>query len=327
MKPIKINFIGTNHKGMASKTINSPMTGIAKLNRWIKHNQSSKTAKLPKKLLMKYASVVFICTASTIAGPSLAASSRTPPLWLSSTLGYEDTENSYVSILKSNLNFSIFNDVSSQYITDDEQPNYTRAIALALILWLFAERNERQDNNEFVDVQNLVSIVIALHNSGTPNKMAIFLAYVQNDILRGMDKSNNKALHMLDKAALAKQKKHDKAFEDRMAFMQLARLRQVERSMQHYAALNDKAFQLGFETFNRLKEIDVNENIPIHQRAAFKAGVEIGKRRYDLSVAERGLILPPETDKPTASSDKNLIEADKRTNKGEIKLNLGDFEN
>jgi hypothetical protein len=90
--------------------------------------------------------------------------------------------------------------------------------------------------------------------------------------------------------------------------------------MQHYAALNDKAFQLGFETFNRLKEIDVNLNIPIHQREAFIEGVEIGKRRYDLSVADRGLSSPPETDKPPASSDKNLIEADKRTNKGEINL-------
>jgi len=52
----------------------------------------------------------------------------------------------------------------------------------------------------------LQPIVIALHNSGTPNKMAIFLAYVQNDILRGTDKSNNRALNMLDKVALAKQK-------------------------------------------------------------------------------------------------------------------------
>jgi hypothetical protein len=326
MKQIKINFIDTNDKGIARKTIGLPNTVITKLNHWIKHNQNSKTSKLPTKLLKKYAAAVFICTTSTIAGSSLAASSHTPPLWLSSTLGHEDTENSYVSILKSNLNFSVFNDVRSRYIFDDKQPNYTKAAVLALIRWLFGERSEREGNNVHVDVQMLVSIFLALHNSGTPNKMAIFLAYVQNDILQEVDKSNNKALDMLDKAALAKQKKHDKEFEDRMEFMQLARLRQVETSMQQYAALNDQAFQLGFETFKRLQEIDVNLNIPIHQREAFKAGIERGKHRYDLSVADRGLINPPETDKPPISSESGLIEADKRTNKDEIKLNLSDFE-
>jgi hypothetical protein len=91
-------------------------------------------------------------------------------------------------------------------IFDDKQPNYTKAAVLALILWLFGERSEREGNNVHVDVQMLVSIFLALHNSGTPNKMAIFLAYVQNDILQEVDKSNNKALDMLDKAALAKQK-------------------------------------------------------------------------------------------------------------------------
>jgi hypothetical protein len=321
----KNNFINTNNS-IAGKTIDLPMTGIANINYWTNQNQSSKTVKLPTKFLMKYAAAVFICTTSTIAGTSLAASSHNPPLWLSSTLGYEDTENSYVSIFKSNITFPIFDYVSSRHIADVEQPNYTKTFVLALIRWLFGERSEREDSNEFVDVQKLLSIIIALHNSGTSNKMAIFLAYVQNDILQEVDKSNNKALDMLDKAAMAKQKKHDQEFEDRMEFMQLARLRQVETSMQQYADLNDKAFQLGFETFNRLKEIDVNLNIPIHQREAFIEGVEISKRRYDLSVAERGLSSPPETDELPASSDKNLIEADKRTNKGEIKLNLGDFE-
>jgi hypothetical protein len=326
MKQIKINFIDTNDKGIARKTIGLPKTGIAKLNHWIKHNQSSKTAKMPTKFLMKYAAAVFICTTSTIAGTSLAASSHNPPLWLSSTLRHGDTENSYVSILKSNLNFPVFNDVRSRYIADVEQPNYTKAAVFTLIRWLFGERNEREGNNVHVDVQMLVSIFLALHNSGTSNKMAIFLAYVQNDILQEVDKSNNKALHMLDKAALAKQKKHDKEFEDRMEFMQLARLRQVETSMQHYAALNDKVYQLGFETFNRLKEIDENLRIPMHQREAFIEGVDIGKRRYDLSVADRGLSNPPETDKPPSNSDNGLIEADKKTNKDEIKLSLGDFE-
>lgn len=70
---------------------------------------------------------------------------------------------------------------------------------------MFGERSEREGNNAHIDVQMLVSIVLALHKSGTPNKMVIFLAYVQNDILRRMDKSNKKALGMLEKAALAQQ--------------------------------------------------------------------------------------------------------------------------
>lgn len=295
---------------MENRTIELSNTGIAKPS---------------KKLLIKFATAL-ICTTSTIADSSLASPSPNTHLWLSSTLRHEDTENSYVSILKSNLNFSTFDDVSSRHITDGAQPNYTKAIALALLRWVFTERSEREDNNEFVNDQKLASIAIALLNSGAPNKMAIFLAYVQNDILRGVDKSNKKALNMLDKAALAKQKKHDKEFEDRLEFMQLARLRQVEASLKQYAALNDKAYQLGFETFNRLKEIDVNLNTPIQQREAFKAGVEIGKHRYDLSVTERGLINPVETGKPHASSDNDLIESDKRTNEDEIKLYLGDFE-
>ncbi len=301
MKLTKINFINTN-------------------------NQSSKLANIPKKTLVKLGAVAFLLTASTISSSLLAASSHNTPLWLSKTVLHKPIGKSYFSTLKSVVTFPIFDDVSTRHLADDDQPNYTKAVVLALIRWVFGERSEWESKNKYVDVQMQVSIVIALHNSGTPNKMAIFLAYVQNDILQEMDKSNKKVLDMLDKAALAKEKKLDKEFEDRQAFMQMARLRQVEASMKQYAALNDEAYQLGFETFNRIKDIDVSLNIPIHQRQAFKTGVEIGKHSYDLSVTDRGLINPPETDKPPISSENGLVEADKRTNKDEIKLNLSDFE-
>jgi len=136
-----------------------------------------------------------------------------------------------------------------------------KAVVIALIRWVFRKRSEWKNNNEDVDLQMLQPIVIALHNSGTPNKMAIFLAYVQNDILQEVDKSNNKALDMLDKAATAKQKKHDKEFEDRMEFIQLARLRQIETSMKQYVVLNDKAYQLGFETFNLESAVELVERV------------------------------------------------------------------
>ena len=64
----------------------------------------------------------------------------------------------------------------------------------------------------------------------------------------------------------------------------------------------------------------MNLNTPIHQREAFKAGVEIGKRRYDLSITESGLSSPSKTNQLPASSDKNLIEADKKIDKTEIKV-------
>ncbi|PKG96102.1 hypothetical protein [Paraglaciecola sp. MB-3u-78] len=290
------------------------------------NNQSSKLANIPKKTLVKLGAVAFLLTASTISSSLLAASSHNTPLWLSKTVLHKPIGKSYFSTLKSVVTFPIFDDVSTRHLADDDQPNYTKAVVLASIRWVFGERSEWESKNKYVDVQMQVSIVIALHNSGTPNKMAIFLAYVQNDILQEMDKSNKKVLDMLDKAALAKEKKLDKEFEDRQAFMQMARLRQVEASMKQYAALNDEAYQLGFETFNRIKDIDVSLNIPIHQRQAFKTGVEVGKHSYDLSVADRGLINPPETDKPPISSESGLIEADNRTNKDEIKLNLSDFE-
>lgn len=284
------------------------------------NNQSLKLAKFPRQAMITLSAASLLLSASTISNSVLAASSHSTAYWLSTKLFHKSIEENYSSIFQSNITFPIFDNVSSRHIVDFERPNFTKAVVLALIRWVLGERSEKEDSNEYVDVQKLVSIIIALHNSGTSNKMAIFLAYVQNDILQEIDKSNNKALDMLDKAATAKQKKHDKEFEDRMAFLQLARLRQVEASMKQYAALNDKAYQLGFETFNRLEQIDVDLNTPIHQREAFKTGVEIGKRRYDLSATERGLSSPPETDELPASSEENLIEADKITDKNEINL-------
>ncbi|WP_339724500.1 hypothetical protein [uncultured Paraglaciecola sp.] len=293
---------------------------LIKINYIAINKQCTKLARLPKKTIIKLGATSLLLSASTISNSVFSASSYNTVPWLSTTLLHKPIEENYSSIFKSKISFPIFEDVSSKYLADVNRPNYTKAVVLTLIRWVFGERSEREDSNEYVDVQKLVSIIIALHNSGTSNKMAIFLAYVQNDILQEVDKSNNKALDMLDKAATAKQKKHDKEFEDRMEFIQLARLRQVEASMKQYAVLNDKAYQLGFETFNRLEQIDVNLNTPIHQREAFKAGVEIGKRRYDLSVAERGLSSPPETDELPSSSEENLIEADKKTEKNEINL-------
>ncbi|MEP1448015.1 MAG: hypothetical protein ABJK37_18075 [Paraglaciecola sp.] len=315
MQQTKKSFLSANNKS------------IAKHNRWINDNQNSKTVKLSKKALIKFATAAFIYTTGTISGSSLASTSPNSQLWLSSSLGYEYAENSDASLFPSNNTFPIFNYVSSRQIADDEQPNYTKAVVMALIRWMFAQRNEKDGNSSQINLQKWLSILIAMHKSGTPNKMAIFLAYVQNDILQEVDKSNNKALEMLEKAALAKQRKHDKEFKDRMELMQLARLRQVETSMQHYAALNDQAYQLGFETFKRLKEIDANLNTPIHQREAFKEGLEKGKHNYDLSAAERGVENSSKANESPINSDKDLIEADKSANNDEIKLDLSTVEN
>lgn len=326
MTQFKTGFIATNDKGSATHTIDLPNTGITKLHQQTNLNQNSKLVKLSKKALTKFATAALVCTASTIAGSSLASTGPSSQFWLSSTLRHEDTQNSYISILNSNLTHTVFHDVRSRYISDDEQPNYTKAVVMALIRWMLAERNEKQGNDPHINVQKWLSMLIALHNSGTSNKMAILLAYVQNDIQQEVDKSNNNALERLDKAALAKQKKHDKEFENRQLFLQMTRLRQAQASMQQYAALNDKAFQLGFETFKRLKEIDENLNIPIHQREAFKAGIEKGKHNYDLA-ADRGLESSSNMNQTTSNSDNDLIEADKEVNDNEIKLNLSTVEN
>lgn len=207
MTQFKIGFIDTNDKGSTTHNIDLPNTDITKLHQQTNLNQNSKLAKLSKKALTKFATAAWVCTASTIAGSALASTGPNSQFWLSSKLRHENTQNSYVSILNSNLTRSVFHDVSSRYISDDVQPRNTKAFVMALIHWIFAERNEKQGNDPYIDVQNWLSILIAIHNSGTSNKMAILLAYVQNDILQEVDKSNNNALEKLDKAALAKQKK------------------------------------------------------------------------------------------------------------------------
>lgn len=151
-------------------------------------------------------------------------------------------------------------------------------------------------------------------------------ASLQSELLLALRQSNQKALHALERAATAKAKMLDKEFEDRLQFIHMARLKQAKNAMQQYASLNNKAYQLGFETFNRLKDIDKDLSIPIHQREAFKMGIDRGKRRYKLSLADRRLSQPPKIKEATDRYGKDLIEADKESNNGEIKLNFSDTE-
>jgi hypothetical protein len=190
---------------------------------------------------------------------------------------------------------------------------------------VFGESKEAEDKSQSADLHRFVSIMVALINSGSPNKMAVFLAQVHNNITREMHEPRNEALDKLDKAATAKAKIMDKQFEDRQVVMQLARLSQAEASMKQYAVLNAKAYQLGFKTFNRLKDIDKRLNIPLYERAAFNGGIEIGKHSYDVSAANRNSMHLDEIEKPLTSSDNDLIEADKKNIRNKIELILTDL--
>jgi hypothetical protein len=187
---------------------------------------------------------------------------------------------------------------------------------------VFGESKEAEDKSQSADLHRFASIMVALLNSGSSNKMALFLAQVHNNITREMQEPRNEALDLLDKAATAKAKIMDKQFEDRQVLIQLARHSQAEASMKQYATLNNKAYQLGFETFNRLKDIDTRLNIPLYERAVFNEGVEIGKHSYDVSAANRNSMHLDEIEKPLTRSDNDLIEADKKTIETKIELIL-----
>jgi hypothetical protein len=275
---------------------------------------------LAKKVVVSLTASAFILTASTISSPAFSAPTYNSSLWLSKTILYKHIEDSYFSRLKANSVFSVLGESSNRNISSEVQPSYIKTFVLALIRWMNDDDRERE--GELADMQILISILFAINGVGTQDRVAIILGYVRNDISRKMNKSNNKALSKLEKAAVKKEAKLAKEREERQAVMQMARLEQVEASMQQYASLNDKAYQLGFETFNKLKELEARMSVPMQQRDAFKAGVDIGKRRYDLSAADRASRIPSKVDKQSASSDNELIEADKKTNKNEIILNF-----
>jgi hypothetical protein len=307
---------------MENNTIDLLKTGITKFSLWRKYNQRLKLSRLAKKVVVSLTATAFILTASTISSPAFATSSYNSSLWLSKTIFYKHIEESHFSRLKANSVFSALGQSSTRNVSSEVQANYIKTFVLALIRWVFDDDPDME--SERADVQILISILFAINGVGTQDRVAIILGYVRNDISRKMKKSNNKALSKLEKTALKKEAKLAKEREDRQAVMQMARLNQIETSMQQYASLNDKAYQIGFETFNKLKELEARMNVPIQQRDAFKAGLDIGKRSYDLSAAGRGSTAAPKADKPSISSDNELIEADKKTNKNEIILNLID---
>jgi hypothetical protein len=305
---------------MENDTFDLLKSEIAKLKFWKNHYQNLKLVSVLKKSAISLATVAFILTASTISGPSLAASNDNRPLWLSKKLLNRHIDHVDYLTITSYLIVPVFDNVSTRNITTSAQPYYKKAIVLALIRWVFGERNEAEDKIQGVDLHIFASIMIALLNSGSPNKMAVFLAQIHNNIIREMDEPRNEALDKLNKAATAKAKILDKQFEDRQVLMQQARLSQAKASMKQYAALNAKAYQIGFETFTRLKNIDTRLNIPLHERAAFKAGIEIGKHSYDVSAANRSSMHLAESEKPLTGSDSDLIEADKKTIENEMVL-------
>ncbi|MGK0305522.1 MAG: hypothetical protein ACI8UG_001270 [Gammaproteobacteria bacterium] len=310
---------------MENDTLDLLKSNIAKLKVWNNKHQNLTLVSSPKKMTISRTSAAFILATSTISSPLLATSNDHRPLWSSTTLLNRHLVNVDYSTLTSYLIIPIFDNVSTRNITASDQPNYKKNIFIALIRWVFAESKEAEDKSQSADLHRFASIMVALLNSGSPNKMAVFLAQVHNNITREMHEPRNEALEKLDKAATAKAKIMDKQFEDRQAVMQLARLSQVEASMKQFAALDAKAYQLGFETFNRLKDIDTHLNIPLYERAAFNEGIEIGKHSYDVSPAIRNSMHLDETEKPLTSSDNGLIEADKKTIKNKIELILTDL--
>lgn len=305
---------------MENDTFDLLKSETAKLKFWRNYFQILKLVRVLQKSTISLATAAFILTASIISSPSLAASNDNRPQWLSKEslnrhIGHVD----YLTIT-SYLMVPVFDNVSTRNITTSDQPYYKKAIIFALIRWVFGESNEAEDKIQGVDFHIFASIMIALLNSGSPNKMAIFLAQVHNNIIREMDEPRNEALDKLDKAATAKAKILNKKFEDLQVLMQQARLSQAKASMKQYAALNSKAYKTGFETFTRLKNIDTRLNIPLHERVAFKAGIEIGKHSYDVSAANRSSMHLTESEKPLTSSDSDLIEADKKTIENEMEL-------
>jgi hypothetical protein len=310
---------------MENDTFDLLKSNIVKLKFWNNKHQNLTLVSSPKKLAISLASAAFILAASTISSPLLATSNDNRPPWSSTTLLNRHLANVDYSTLTSHLIVPVFDNVSTRNNTASEQPNYKINIIVALIRWVFGESKEAEDKSQSADLHRFVSIMVALINSGSPNKMAVFLAQVHNNITREMHEPRNEALDKLDKAATAKAKIMDKQFEDRQVVMQLARLSQAEASMKQYAVLNAKAYQLGFKTFNRLKDIDKRLNIPLYERAAFNGGIEIGKHSYDVSAANRNSMHLDEIEKPLTSSDNDLIEADKKNIRNKIELILTDL--
>ncbi|MGJ8681739.1 hypothetical protein [Paraglaciecola sp.] len=133
--------------------------------------------------------------------------------------------------------------------------------------------------------------------------------------------ASQKAFAWAEQEARKKEAKYEASFNAKQQARQDAAAQHALLAMARYNELNNKAYKMGLTTHNRLTEINQTLQTSIDQRAAYKAGVELGRASYKLEIGDRVKTMP-DTESSLSLSNQQLIEADKQAESDQLEINV-----